>query len=253
MLNTRFNTRGVLWIGIFVLPVATIFLFGLIGGFTRLDTWISGIAVGLAELAILSFVLFLLHRRRTPGAGAPFYIALGAVIGIYSLFVLLEVILLGYLYRLEEGAYFLIQLMTLIGFVVVMGLVMLAANYAGHQSRKESKGIANQQEMLQRIISTRRQLNLISSEAVPPVDQRMAELEDVIRYSDPISHGFIYEAEHVIQQHLSLLEDQITLFKQSKPDLHTALAEQSLSIIDHMIGAVQDRNSQLLKAKTGCS
>ena len=139
-MSTRTTSRNGLWLVAAVLPVLTILLFGLIGGIVQLNAWISGIALGCAEAAILVFIGFVVHRRKAASPGA-FYIASGVIIGVYAISVLLEVILLGYLFK-PESSYFMIHLITFLGFSVVLGLIGLAGKYAGAHEQKESDHLA---------------------------------------------------------------------------------------------------------------
>ena len=79
-------------------------------------------------------------------ARSSFYIASGVIIGVYAISVLLEVILLGYLFKPPESSYFMIHLITFLGFSVVLGLIGLAGKYAGAHEQKESDHLAVKKE-----------------------------------------------------------------------------------------------------------
>lgn len=250
-MSTRTTSRNGLWLAAAVLPVLTILLFGLIGGIVQLNAWISGIALGCAEAAILVFIGFVVHRRKAASPGAPFYIASGVIIGVYAISVLLEVILLGYLFKLPESSYFMIHLITFLGFSVVLGLIGLAGKYAGAHEQKESDHLAVKKETVAWIGGIRRKLGEMPGENIHSLDRQMAELEETLRYSDPITHTSLYEVEHMIQQKIALLEDQVALIGETQAEQRDELAEQTIHIIRDILRTVQDRNTELLKAKAG--
>ncbi len=250
-MSTRTTSRNGLWLAAAVLPVLTILLFGLIGGIVQLNAWISGIALGCAEAAILVFIGFVVQRRKAASPGAPFYIASGVIIGVYAISVLLEVILLGKLFKLPESSYFMIHLITFLGFSVVLGLIALAGKYAGAHERKESDQLAVKKETVAWVGGIRRKLNEMPGENIHSLDRQMAELEETLRYSDPIMHTSLYEVEHMIQQKIALLEDQVALIGETQAEQRDELAEQTVHIIRDILRTVQDRNTELLKAKAG--
>ncbi|WP_127589509.1 hypothetical protein [Paenibacillus lautus] len=250
-MNTRTTSRNGLWLAAVVLPVVTILLFGLIGGMDQLNSWISGIALGCAEAAILVFIGFIIHVRKAASSGAPFYIASGVIIVIYAVSVLLEVILLGYLFKLPESSYFMIHLITFLGFSVVLGLVALAGKYAGAHERKESDHLAVKKDTVAWIGGIRRKLGEMPGENLHSLDRQMAELEETLRYSDPITHTSLYEVEHMIQQKIAMLEDQVALIGETQSEQRDELVEQTVHIIRDILRTVQDRNTELLRAKAG--
>ncbi|MCV4234980.1 hypothetical protein OHJ21_27780 [Virgibacillus sp. LDC1] len=250
-MNTRTTSRNGLWLAAVVLPVVTILLFGLIGGMVQLNSWISGIALGCAESAILVFIGFIIYGRKAALSGAPFYIASGVIIVIYAVSVLLEVILLGYLFKLPESSYFMIHLITFLGFSVVLGLVALAGKYAGAHERKESDHLAVKKETVAWIEGIRRKLGEMPGENIHSLDRQMAELEETLRYSDPITDTSLYEVEHMIQQKIAMLEDQVALIGETQAEQRDELAEQTIHIIRDILRTVQDRNTELLRAKAG--
>lgn len=250
-MNTRTTSRNRLWLAAVALPVVTILLFGLISGNVQLNAWISGIALGCAEAAILVFIGFVMHQRKAASSGAPFHIASGVIIGIYTISVLLEVILLGYLFKLPESSYLMIHLITFLGFSVVLGLIALAGKYAGAHERKEGDHLSVKQETVAWIGGIRRKLGEMPGENIHLLDRQMAELEETLRYSDPITHTSLYEVEHMIQQKIAMLEDQVALIGETQAEQRDELVEQTVHIICDILRTVQDRNTELLKTKAG--
>lgn len=250
-MSTRTTSRNGLWLAAAVFPVLTILLFGLFGGNVQLNAWISGIALGCAEAAILVFIGFVVHRHKAGSPRAPFYIASGVIIGVYAFSALLEVILLGYLFKLPESSYFMIHLITFLGFSVVLGLIGLTGKYAGAHEQKESDHLAVKKETVAWIGGIRRKLGEMPGENIHSLDRQMAELEETLRYSDPITHTSLYEVEHMIQQKIALLEDQVALIGETQAEQRDELAEQTVHIIRDILRTVQDRNTELLKAKVG--
>lgn len=138
-MTSRVATRNGFWLAAAIVPVATILLFGFIGGLTDINAWMSGIAIGFAEASVLLFTGSCIHQRRRKAAAskAPFTIAMGFIIGVYAVSVILEVILLGNLFKLSGPAYLKIHAMTLLGFAVVLALVSLIGRYAFAHEEKE--------------------------------------------------------------------------------------------------------------------
>lgn len=233
-----------------VLPIVTILLFGVLGGLSQLIDWISGIALGCVEAAILVFISRVIERRKS-SSGAPFYIASGVIIGIYAISVILEVILLGYLFSLPVASYALIHLITILGFALALGLITGAGKYAGTLSQKENDQLAVKRETVDWIVSIRKRIHQLQDAELQSLDQQMSELEETLRYSDPISHTSLYEVEQIIRQKISLLEDQVTLIGELQTGQRSEQIEQTAHMIRDTLRTVQDRNTTLLKAKTG--
>ncbi|MEF7442683.1 hypothetical protein V4V36_30740 [Paenibacillus lautus] len=250
-MNTRTMGRNGAWLAAIALPLVTILLFGWIGGMSQPNSWISGLAVGCAEAAVLLFIGVVIGRGKAASSSTPFYIAAGIIISIYTVSVVLEVILLGYLFKLPVSSYFMIHLITLSGFFVVLGLVSLAAKYAGAQERKENDHLAVKRETVAWIGAIRSKLSELPGENIPSLERQIAELEETLRYSDPISHPSLYEEEQLIQQKIALLEDQVTLIGEAEAEQRKELAEQTAPLIRDILRTVQDRNTVLLKAKAG--
>lgn len=233
-----------------VLPIVTILLFGVLGGLSQLIDWISGIALGCVEAAILVFISRVIERRKS-SSGAPFYIASGVIIGIYAISVMLEVILLGYLFSLPVASYALIHLITILGFALALGLIAGAGKYAGTLSQKENDQLAVKRETVDWIVSIRKRIHQLQDAELQSLDRQIGELEETLRYSDPISHTSLYEVEQIIRQKISLLEDQVTLIGEIQPGQRSEQIEQTAHMIRDTLRTVQDRNTTLLKAKTG--
>lgn len=234
-----------------VLPIVTLLLFGVLGGLSQLIDWISGIALGCVEAAILVFISRVIEQRKSSTSGAPFYIASGVIIGIYAVSVILEVILLGYLFSLPVSSYVLIHLITILGFALVLGLIAGAGKYAGTLSQKENDQLAVKRETVDWIGSIRKRIHQSQDEDLQSLDRQMGELEETLRYSDPISHTSLYEVEQIIRQKISLLEDQVMLIGELQMGQRSEQIEQTAHIIRDILRTVQDRNTTLLKAKTG--
>jgi len=234
-----------------VLPIVTILLFGVLGGLSQLIDWISGIALGCVEAAILVCISRVIERRKSSSSGAPFYIASGVIIGIYAISVILEVILLGYLFSLPAASYALIHLITILGFALALGLIAGAGKYAGTLSQKENDQLVVKRETVDWISSIRKRIQLLQDTELQSLDRQMGELEETLRYSDPISHASLYEVEQIIRQKISLLEDQVTLIGELKTGQRSEQIEQTAHMIRDTLRTVQDRNTTLLKAKTG--
>lgn len=231
-----------------VLPVITVVLFGLSGGWIRIYPWISGAAIGCAEAAII--VIFLLISSST--RVTPFYIATGTITGIYVISVIVEVILFGYLLELPESTYLLIHLITIIAFVVITGLIALAAKYTANQERREHRKLDSRSETVNRLASIRMALQSIPD--IPQIDdsiEQIRKLEEVFRYSDPILDPSLYEIEQLIQQKISILEDQVNLVAIVPAGQRKEQTAEAIRLVRDTLTTVQDRNAQLLKAKTG--
>lgn len=252
-MTSRVATRNGFWLAAAIVPAATILLFGFIGGLTDINAWMSGIAIGFAEASVLLFTGSCIHQRRRKAAAskAPFTIAMGFIIGVYALSVILEVILLGNLFKLSGPAYLKIHAMTLLGFAVVLALVSLIGRYAFAHEEKEGEHTARKRETVAWVGAIRGKLNLLSGEDIPLLDRDLAELEETLRYSDPIPHASLHEMEHLIREKIAVLEDQVTLIGEVSAEARPEVAEETARMIRDILRTVQDRNMQLLHAKAG--
>ena len=236
-----------------VLPLITILMFGFLGNASdsrQLHSWISGAAAACAE----GFILFFIYRmviQRSYSSPAPFYVASGVVIGVYTLTVLLEIILFGYMFRLTENAYLLIQLITLLVSVGVLGLVSLVGGYARSQENREGAFLSTQKETVAWIASIREQLAGLTLEQGAVIDKLMLKLEESFRYSDPMTHQSLYSIEDILEQKISVLGDQVKLIACAKEDQQNMLAEEVIQQIHGILSTLMDRNTQLVRVKAG--
>lgn len=252
-MTSKVAARNGFWLAALIVPVATILLFGIIGGLTDINAWVSGIAVGFAEASVLIFIGSCIHQRRRKAASssAPFTIAMGFIIGVYAVSVILEVILLGSLFKLSGPAYLKIHAMTLLGFAVVLVLVSLLGRYVAGHEEKEGELTARKRETVAWIGAIRGKLNQLSGEEIHSLDRDMAELEETLRYSDPIPHASLHEVENLIREKIAVLEDQVTLIGEVSAEARQGVTEETARMIRDILRTVQDRNMQLLHAKAG--
>ncbi|PAK48118.1 hypothetical protein [Paenibacillus sp. 7541] len=250
-MKTNIAIRNRLWTAVLIVAVVTVFLFGISGGLTDLSAWTSGIAAACAEAAVLLFVGYALHRRNSGSAKEPYTIALGFVTGIYVIAVATEILLLGYLFKISDHAYFTIQTVTLIGFAIVFFLIRTAGNLIAKHDDSKRVQITRKQETLAWVSSIRDKLNRLPGDDIVVLDQHIDKLEDILRYSDPISHSSLYELEQLILRKISLLEDQVTLIGEVRKEDREKAVEEGLNIAGDIIRSVQDYNQKLLQAKRG--
>lgn len=218
-----------------------------------MNTWISGAAVGCAEAAALLFLLRITSGRSNTAFPVPFRIASGVITGIYGISVLISVILCGYILEVSEAAYLTIQLIILVGFVVVCVLLELGGRYAGSQERKQFDERNVQKKLANRISSIRSQIQTMSDIPEPSgLLQEFRKLEETILYSDPAVSAAWREIKSLLEQHISLLEDQVKLMNAVAVPKKAEAAAETTQIVRkiHEIMDEQKKQSLLLNSKS---
>lgn len=230
---------------IFLLPLITLLLFGLSGGWIRAHAWISGAAVACAEAALL--IGWLRPGGRGKGheaAPAPFHIALGFLDVAYLIAVLACVLLLGYVFDISAAAYFTVHLILLAGYAVVAALLRFSGKFAGSQDQKQRDQRNIRNNLLKRLTSMRAHVRGMS--ATPgqsDLMQELAQLEETIAYGDPAVIAARAGLTGVVEQHLSLLEDQIQLIQAVDDSKKEALTAETVLLVRKMRELFLDRNN----------
>lgn len=229
--------------------VITLLLFVLLGseeGHRLPHTWVSGMAAAAAEIMVVLYIFKMLNLRNGNSAPVPFRIATATVIGIYAITAGTEIVLFGYLMKITFTAYLVMQLATFLIAVCILGLIALAGKYAGAHESKESDLLADRKETVSWVSSLRHAYPMNGR-----LDRLMLELEEGIRYSDPIAHSSLSAVEDLIRQKISLLEDQLKLASEAGEEERETLAEEAVSIVLDIQETLMERNMQLKHLKAG--
>lgn len=231
------------------LAIITFLLFVLLGngGGHRLPhVWVSGMAAAAAEMMVVLYIFKTLGRRDGNSEPVPFRIATAMVIGIYAITTGTEIVLFGYLMKITFTAYLAMQLATFLIAVCILGLIGLAGKYAGAHESKETALLADRKETVNWVSSLRHAYPMNDR-----LDRLMLELEEGIRYSDPITHSSLSAVDNLIRQKLSLLEDQLKLASETGEEEKTMLAEEAVSIVLDIQETLMERNMELKHLKAG--
>ncbi|KKO51866.1 hypothetical protein [Paenibacillus sp. DMB20] len=239
---------GVLFAGmpLAIITLLSFVLLGSGGGHRLPHVWVSGMAAASAEIMVVLYIFKTLNLRNGNSAPVPFRIATATVIGIYAITAGAEIVLFGYLMKITFTAYLVMQLATFLIAVCILGLIALAGKYAGAHESKESALLADRKETLSWVSSLRHTYPMNDR-----LDRLILELEEGIRYSDPITHSSLSAVEDLIRQKISLLEDQLRLAAAAGEKEKDALAEEAVSIVLDIQETLMERNMQLKHLKAG--
>ncbi|MWV44312.1 hypothetical protein GRF59_11790 [Paenibacillus sp. HJL G12] len=250
-MNIRTNHGRWIKITATLLPAATVILFGLSGGWFHMNSWISGAAIGWVEAALLLF-LYRIPFNRKASISLPFRIALGFVTGMYAMIAIIEVICFGYLFKVSGWTYLSIHIITFIVFSMTLGIVSRAGKYAGDQERTENRLLSAKRETTAWITSIRKQILAIPD--VPEQEHLLAEtkeLEESLRYSDPVFIASLSEMNHLIQQKISILEDQVKLIAAVPDHQRKELAQEAVLLVKDTLKTVNERRTAWSQGNTG--
>ncbi|MDR0269988.1 hypothetical protein [Paenibacillus sp.] len=236
---------------IFILPLITVILFGLNGGWVRMNAWTSGAAIGCAEVALLLFLLRTVGREPDYASPVPFRIASGIITLMYGIIVLLSVILFGYIFEISGLTYLTMHLIIFAGFAVILILMELIGKHAGSEERKQYDDRNAQKKQVARISSIRSQIQAITE--IPNQNdllQELRKLEETICYSEPTINTALFEVMNLLEQHIALLEDQVKLIQTVTMPKKLELIAEVPPLVRKIHEIVNERNKQSLHLKS---
>lgn len=226
-----------------MVPVVTVVALGLVNGLSSTKHWISDIAIGCMELVVL-WVISQVTRKGQGAPPFPFRIASVLVAFFYAVFVILEVILLGYVFKLAASPYTAVHIVAFLGFAVVLAVIERFGQYAATLQRKESRLLNSKRRMTERAISVREQIQ--SMPELPQQKELLVEihtLEETLQFSDPVLNAVTDELNQLIEQKFSLLEDQMKLIIDVPANERTTLTQELFLLVRDIRRTVTERRS----------
>ncbi|MCR8642945.1 hypothetical protein NV379_09760 [Paenibacillus sp. N1-5-1-14] len=242
----KFRLNAGIWTFIYVcmlvLTIALLFLIGL--PFSRPGhLWISLGALVLAETAVYSTALFGIATQKRGGSISIGLSAFVTVSTLYLIAVAVIVILFSLLFDISVLSYSLIHLIV----IAIAGIAVGMASFAFHKSVQDDNATSQTQfvqSMLHVLRDSVRQLQ--GKEEGKQLFRELEQLEEKVRFSDPVSHTTMLEVEHHLLGEMEKLAADIREYM--KQPIQEEIDSFDRRIRDLSI-ILTDRNEKLLQRK----
>lgn len=229
-----------------VLTLAVIFLTGL--PFVRENhLWITLSALLLAETIAFRVVIYMLSNHKQFTKLIPGYMAYGTVSGVYFLSVILIVGLFSLWLNVSTFSYFLIHLIALAAAAIVFGLVALYVKNVGHQEADTASQVQLLKGMQLTLLTVKQHVDMWNDENSGSIKQLVEQLEEKVRYSDPISHPSLSLTDQELVQQIQELAERISaLVRDTEQQEDVGNLGKFIRNIEHQL---EERNRQLVELK----
>ncbi|MBB6672032.1 hypothetical protein [Cohnella nanjingensis] len=201
----------------------------------------------LAETAAYGYSRYMSSIKRSFGKTGPSYLGYGTVIVLYFIAVLGIIVLFSIMLDVSTGSYALIHLIALAIAGILGGFMAFSVKNAEEQEDEAAASVQWVSGMLQSLLSAKLHLNAVSDASAVPLKRSVEELEEKVRYSDPVTHPSMRDTDQLLLQRVQLLADDIQLLGGG-----LNVAEQSEPLarrVGELSNQVTLRNQQLIQLK----
>lgn len=235
--------------GIYIAVLAgTVISFFTLGLSEPMRFMVSLLAVCIAETVVYGYALMWLRSARKASRTSPVWISGAIFLALYVASVLALAIMLDWILELYLLWYAGIQLVVLLAAATVLAAVGVHGLNAASGERKAQDGARQLRAHLQEL----QEIKGVARSWKHPEAGRLAalleELDERIRYSDPVSKPGISATEDILRQQLSLLHDHVALLLVLK-ELPAGWDAETQEITDSIASTLARRNQELAALK----
>lgn len=230
-----------------LITLAVVFLIGL--PFSRTShTWISLGALLLAETAIYGLALHYISGGKRASALIPGYLAYSVIAGLYLAIVIVFIIVFSLAADISTVSYGLLHFIALAIAAIMASLITL---YVRHAEQQDGDPSASSHDWVPEVRDTlllvKQELEGWNGEASGGLRKGIEELDEKVRYSDPVSHPSLSGTEKNVLNRIRLLANEISeLATASETD---GEAERLSKQIREVSNEVSVRNQRLVQLK----
>lgn len=206
------------------------------------------LAVCFAETVVYAYALMWVRSASKASRTSPVWISGAIIVALYVAAVLASAIILDWILELSPFWYAGVQLIVLVATAAVLAAVGVYGSNAASGERKAQDGARQLRAHLQEL----QEIKGIARSWKHPEAGRLAalleELDERIRYSDPVSKPGISATEDILRQQLSLLHDHVALLLVLK-ELPAGWDAETQEITDSIASTLARRNQELAALK----
>ncbi|MCD9024807.1 hypothetical protein [Cohnella silvisoli] len=242
--NARLAT--VIYVLALLVTLAVVFLIGL--PFARIShAWISLFALFIAETALYGLSLYYIPNRKHSDATIPGYLAFGTIAGLYLIVVIIFIIVFSLVLDLSTFNYGLLHFIALGVAGIMASMVAIYFRHADDQEVNSTAQVQWVSGMRSTLLSIKQELAGWNHEERGGLAKGIAELEEKVRYSDPVSHPSLVGTEESLMQQVHELASGISsLVKETET---TGETERVGRQIRETMNLLESRNQRLLQLK----
>lgn len=235
--------------GIYLAVLAgTLISFFTLGPSEPMRFMVSLLAICLAETVIYGYTLMWLHSASGAGRTSPVWISGAIFVALYASIVLALAIVLDWILELYLLWYAGVQLIVLLAAAAVLAAIGVHGLNAASGERKARDGARHLRTHRQEL----QEIRGIARSWKHPEAGRLAamleQLDEKIRYSDPVSRPGLSATEDILSQQLSLLHDHVALLLVLK-ELPAGWDAETQEITDSIASTLARRNQELAALK----
>ncbi|MCC3372647.1 hypothetical protein [Cohnella sp. REN36] len=201
----------------------------------------------IAETAAYFYSRYMSTLNRRFGKLVPGYLGYGTIVFLYFVASVVIILVFSVYLDVSTRSYALIHVIALALAGILAGFVAFSVNNAQEQEDEAAEAVQWVSGMLLSISSAKLHLNGVGDAAAAPLKRSVDELEEKVRYSDPVSHPSMRETDELLLQQVKLLSDDILLLGAGFD-----VAEQSEPLarrVGQLMNEVMLRNQQLVRLK----
>ncbi|QJD85706.1 hypothetical protein [Cohnella herbarum] len=211
-------------------------------------TWLSSLALLLAETAIYGLVLHYLSQGKRSSGLIPGYLAFSAIAGLYLIVVIVFIIVFSLVLDVSTTSYVLLHFIALAIAAIMASLVTLYVRHSEQQDGDpSSSSIQWVPEVRDSLLSIKQELEGWNDEASSRLSKDVANLDEKVRYSDPTSHPSLADTEADVLNQVQLLAREINgLKKAAEANGQSERIGRQIQEIGNLIAR---RNQKLIQLK----
>lgn len=235
-----------------VILTITVIGFFLLASFHMLDVrfWVSLATVVLAETMVWSLAGWGALRAEQFKKTVPAFMGLAVVAVAYQALTIMYAVLLWLVIAVSTSLYIWIQLITFGAVFVIGGLLIWFMQTERGIDKEERLQMIGIQEIRSILNESNLQLKGWQEPYRSELRQLLTQLEENVRFSDPVTHPDIWQEEEQLMNEVRRLQEQ--MMQAQIEDEHKAV--QQIQQLKSVFGSVQDllqqRNRKLITVKS---
>ncbi|WP_276356149.1 hypothetical protein [Cohnella caldifontis] len=245
MENSRTRVTTIIFALALVLTVAALLLFDL-PSFRPYHFGVTLASLFIAETAVYAAALYIQYAGSRFNRMVPGFAAYVAIAGLYFAAVLAIIVVCSAILNVSAKTYALIHLIAFVAGLILAAVVHLFLKDAeGEES--DVKNQVNWNKDLLVTLTMMKQRLAENPESFGDLIREIGELEEKVRYSDPISPPALWDLDFQLSEQVAALADRIgKIDESSSPQADT---EEAMRSVKGLIGQLEIRNRRVLQHK----
>lgn len=242
------STRWINLLFLLMLVLTTV-AFILFGGssFTGLHWWISLASILLVEASGYVYVLHWARNRHSMEQHVSGSLVVGLIICCCGLVMLVNMVLFWILLNLSAFPYLIIQAATAIVTLAAIVIMILVKQYMQRQESDTASKVEMMMQLRLVLAAAKNEMEQVKDLQSGELKQKVIQLEELVKYSDPVGHPSLISLEQSMLWQATELEKLVRSIRNGQ---HTL---DSNALVQRFIHDIQSdlhkRNTQLMTLK----